>query len=64
MLVIEIALGVLIGLLAFVFLHKKYEANKIKNEQKQAEFVKIIRQYKEDLEFVESIISVKRTIKS
>ena len=51
MLVIEIALGVLIGLLAFVFLYKKYEANKLKNEQIQAEFVESIRRYKEDLEF-------------
>ena len=47
----EIALGVLIGLLAFVFLYKKYEANKIKNDPKQAEFVEITRQFKEDLEF-------------
>jgi hypothetical protein len=51
MLVIEIALGVLIGLLAFVFLYKKYEAKKIKNEQIQAEFVESIRRYKADLEF-------------
>jgi len=51
MLVIEIALGVFIGLLVFVFLYKKYEANKTRNEQLRAEFVESVKHYRADLEF-------------